>query len=131
MKRLHNSIIISIIVISIMIMVSNMSAVFASSMSNYELAESYVARNFPQCQMVVFTHYDANIMENRANTNVVYVEKFVSYSKGKYGYSKKGEYIKYNKKVKKGKKVTSYIIYNPYTNYCDDVVAVIDNHKIR
>ena len=131
MKRFHNSIIISIIVISIMVIVSNMSTVFASNMSNYELAESYVAHNFPQYQMVVFTHYDANVMENRANTNIVYVEKFVSYSKGKYGYSKKGEYIKYNKKVKKGKKVTSYIIYSPYTNYCDDVVAVIDNHKIR
>lgn len=55
----------------------------------------------------------------------------MSYSKGTYGYSKKGEYVKYNKKVKKGKKAISYFIYNPETNYCDDVVAVIDCGKIR
>lgn len=131
MKKIYNPFIIPFIFVAIMIMVANVSTIFASSMSNYELAETYVERNFPQCEMVVFKHYDANIMENRANTNIVYVEKFVSYSRGKYGYSKNGERIKYNKKVKKGKKVTSYIIYNPYTNYCDDVIAVIDNHKIR
>lgn len=37
----------------------------------------------------------------------------------------------YNKKVKKGKIVSQYSIYSPYTNECDDVVAVIDNGIIR
>ena len=27
--------------------------------------------------------------------------------------------------------IIDFFIYNPYTNYCDDVVAVVDNYKIR
>ncbi len=50
---------------------------------------------------------------------------------GKWGKTKDGYKVKYNKKVKKGKKVKSYLIYNPKTNYIDDVVAVVDNHRIR
>lgn len=37
----------------------------------------------------------------------------------------------YNKKVKKGKKVTQYIIYNPYNNEPDDILAVVDNGLVR
>ena len=61
----------------------------------------------------------------------VLVEIIKSKSKGRYGVTRNGCRIKYNKKVKKGKKVTSYCIYNPHNNYCDDVVAVVDNKKIR
>lgn len=32
--------------------------------------------------------------------------------------------VGYPKKVKKGKRVKMYLVYNPNTNYCDDVVAV-------
>lgn len=71
-------------------------------------------------------------LEKRTNKKVVYVEKVVSISNGKGGGIIKGKwYIAYNKKVRKGKKVISYCVYNPKTNYCDDVVAVIDNKKIR
>lgn len=104
---------------------------FAKTSSDYELMKSYCRTNYPKHKVVVFTKWNEKKMLHRANKKVVYVEKFISYSKGKYGYSKKGEYVTYNKKVKKGKKVVSYFVYNPYTNYCDDVVAVIDNHKIR
>ena len=39
--------------------------------------------------------------------------------------------MSYNKRVKKGKKVTVYAIYNPGNNAEDDVIAVVDNKRIR
>lgn len=59
------------------------------------------------------------------------VEIVKTKSCGKYGKTKDGYKIKYNKTVKKGKTVTSYLIYNPRNNAPDDVVAVVDNKKIR
>lgn len=71
-------------------------------------------------------------MINRANKKIIYIEVTKSISCGN-GYGKiDGKWrVAYNKKVAKGKKVTSYAIYNPHTNYIDDVVAVIDNGMIR
>lgn len=126
MKR---NIIITLITLILLILAS--VPTFAETSSNYELMKSYCRNHYPKHKVVVFTKWNESKMSHRANKKVVYVEKFVSYSKGKYGYSKDGYYVKYNKKVKKGKKVISYFIYNPYTNYCDDVVAVIDNRRIR
>ena len=50
-----------------------------------------------------------------------------------WGYVKGQHFYKtwYNKKVKKGKEVKSYYIYNPKNNYCDDVVAVVDNKILQ
>ena len=127
----RNPFFISIMLIAIMIVIANITSVFGVSVSDYELAKNFAKRNYPNCKIVLLKSYDANKIEHRQGTNTVYIEKFVSYSKGKYGYSKKGEYVKYNKKVKKGKKVTSYFVYNPNTNYCDDIIAVVDNHKLR
>ena len=70
-------------------------------------------------------------MTNRANTNIVYVEKSITVSHGDYGLTSEGYYVRYNKKVPNGKKVISYFIYNPYSNYTDDIIAVIDNQIIR
>ena len=128
MKR--NPFVIPFILISLFIVFASVMPTYAST-DDYTLVKSYCKENYPNHKVVMFTKYNAKVMEHRANKKVVYVEKFISYSKGKYGYSKKGEYVKYNKKVKKGKKVISYFVYNPYTNYCDDVVAVVDNHRIR
>ena len=130
-RKINNPFFLPIITIFILIMVMNCASVFASSITNESLYKSYCKKNYPKCSVKVVSKYNPKIMEHRKDKKVVYVEKFISYSKGKYGYSKKGEYVKYNKKVKKGKKVVSYFVYNPYTNYCDDVVAVIDNKMIR
>jgi hypothetical protein len=128
MKR--NPFVIPFILVSLFIVFASVMPTYAST-DDYALVKSYCKANYPNHKVVMFTKYNVKVMEHRANKKVVYVEKFVSYSKGKYGYSKKGEYVKYNKRVKKGKKVISYFVYNPYTNYCDDVVAVVDNHRIR
>lgn len=130
-RKINNPFFLPIMTIFILIMVMNCASVFASSITNESLYKSYCKKNYPKYTIKVITKYNPKTMENRKDKKIVYVEKFISYSKGKYGYSKKGEYVKYNKKVKKGKKVVSYFIYNPYTNYCDDVVAVIDNNMLR
>ena len=107
--------------------------IFAQSTkrTDLQIMREYCRKNYPKYTIREFTKYNPQVIENRKGKNIVYVEKFVSYSKGNYGYSKKGEYVRYNKNVKKGKRVVSYFIYNPKTNYCDDVVAVIDCGKLR
>lgn len=71
------------------------------------------------------------IVLHRKNKNYIVVEKFITRSHGHFGYSKEGYYTYYNKYVKKGKRVVSYIIYSPYNNYCDGIDFVVDNRKVR
>ena len=132
MKK-HNSLSIVIGLLLLIMFILGAIPVFAQSdnASNMKLVREYCKNHYPKQTIRIVYKYNPKTMENRKNKNIVYVERFVSYSKGKYGYSKKGEYVRYNKKVRKGKKVVSYFIYNPKTNYCDDVVAVIDCGKVR
>lgn len=122
-----------VVVIFATIILVNTAPIFSQTIpkTDKQIAKEYCKKNYPNCRVKIVKKYNPKIMENRKGKNIVYVERFVSYSKGKYGLSKKGEYVKYNKRVKKGKKVVSYFVYNPYTNYFDDVVAVIDCKKIR
>jgi len=77
------------------------------------------------------------VIDNRKGKNYIVVEKIVSISNGRgYGWystkTKGSKYIiGYNKKIPKGRKVTSYVIWNPKTNICDDVLWVVDNQKYR
>lgn len=123
---------INIILLILCIMIGTLP-VFAQSTTSKDnkLIREYCRKNYPKYTIRIVNDYYPKLMESRKGKKIVYVERFVSYSRGKYGYSKKGEYVCYNKKVPKGKKVVSYFIYNPKTNYCDDVVAVIDCGKIR
>lgn len=106
-------------------------AVNAKSPSDRQIVREYCHKHYKGYTIRYFTKWNDKVMSHRANRKIVYVEKMVSYSKGKYGYTKEGYYIKYNKRVKKGKKVISYCIYNPKNNSCDDVVAVVDNKILR
>jgi len=120
----------------IVAIVFSIACVPSHAVTNKTLVKEYCHKHYPECKIKYFNYknYDDSVMLHRANKGIVYVEKFVSYSSGKKkksGFSKEGWYICYNKGVKKGKKVVSYCIYNPYTNYCDDVIAVVDNKKIR
>jgi hypothetical protein len=68
---------------------------------------------------------------HRKGRKIVLVEKVTSVSQGKWGLQYGRYYIAYNKRVRRGKKVVSYCIYNPKTNYIDDLVAVVDNREVR
>ena len=68
---------------------------------------------------------------HRTGKKYIVVEVIQTRSKGKWGKTKDGYRVSYNKRVKKGKKVTVYAIYNPGNNAEDDVIAVVDNKRIR
>lgn len=101
------------------------------------LATTYAKANYKGCKIKFIGQVDTKKewrkIEHRKGKKIVYIEKCVSKSSGKrYGYTIKGHYyIAYNKKVKKGKKVTSYFVYNPYNNYADGIDAAVDNKMIR
>ena len=115
----------------------NVDKVYDPRMINdRKFAIAYAKATYPKCKIKFITlTNDKNWKKvlKRKGKNIVYIEKCISKSSGKdYGYTIKGHYhIGYNKKVKKNKKVISYLIWNPYTNACDDVVAVVDNKMIR
>lgn len=72
------------------------------------------------------------MIRERAVKHTIYVEIIKSVSAGgKHGTYGKDYYIAYNKRVRKGKHITNYCVWNPCNSYCDDVEAVADNGKIR
>lgn len=114
----------------------NVDTVYDSSIvTSKKLAIAFAQVNYPNCKVKIITMNKKNWKKilKRKNKNIVYVEKCVTKSSGKnYGYTIKGHnYVAYNCKVKKNTKVTSYFVYNPYTNYSDDIVAVVDNKMVR
>ena len=73
-------------------------------------------------------------VRNRKGKQTLFVEKVISFSNGKGGrnaggYDKNGCYTAYNKRVPKGRKVVSYIIYSNKTNEPDDILWAVDNGK--
>lgn len=50
--------------------------------------------------------------------------------KGTYGFSE-GYYVAYNRTRKPGSKVLSVFLYNPFTNYEDDIVLAYDSGMLR
>ena len=75
--------------------------------------------------------YDPEAIESRTD-DVLLVEITESVSDGgRYGTDTEGYIIYYNRDIPEGYQVTSYIVYNPYTQYGDDVVAVVDSGMVR
>lgn len=114
----------------------NVDKVYDSNLiTSRNLAIAYAETNYPKCKIKFITLNKKGWQKitHRKGKGIVYIEKCTTISNGKGGgFTKKGHYyVAYNKMVKKGKKVTSYFVYNPYTNYCDDVVAAVDNKMIR
>ena len=107
----------------------------AQSPQNYRLVKKVCVENYGYNNIRIvkgcYSKRARKIILHRKNKPYIVVEKFVSYSRGRHGYDKHGHYIKYNKKVKKGKRVISYCIYSPYNNYCDGVDFVVDNKMVR
>lgn len=123
--------IVSIIIAVIILMVTVVPLQW-QAFANEQIAKEYAKSHYSNCKVKIFRHYDPKIIENRKDTGVVWIWKVYSQSDGgKYGTCEDGTVIAYNKNVKKGKRIVSYCIYNPYTNYFDDIVAVVDNKIIR
>lgn len=76
-----------------------------------------------------------SVIENRMDKRIVYIDQFVTKSRGGYGVVTtkgpfKGNRMAYENYHKRGKTVVVYLIYNPFTNYSDDVVAFVEGGKL-
>lgn len=90
--------------------------------SDLQLAKNWAKAHYSEPIKVV---NEFKVPSKRKGTT--YIEKVRTVSDGgTKGHTVKGKYfVKYPKKVKKGKKVTMYLVWNPKNNACDDVVAVV------
>ena len=96
--------------------------------TNLTLAKEYCEKYCHDYKIKVVTH----VPQNRNDGQHVYIEKVSTVAKGGYwGSTKKGYSIKYNKKVKKGRKIIVYLIYNPSNNASDDIICKVCNHIVK
>jgi len=103
----------------------------ARKLSDRQLVKDWCRKHFRNYRIKIVKENDSRIW-NRMSKRVVYVEKVKSISRGgRHGTTRGGFCIGYNMNVKRGKRITSYVIWNPRNNVCDDVLAVVDNGRIR
>lgn len=128
------------ILAAIMMFTLNPVTVKANTNKDLSVATTYISRHYPGYKVRFVPERKPNMIKlrTRKGKRIVYVEVLKSNARGNlqgkrrsWGITTKGSYITYNRRVKKGKRVTSYCIWNPNSNYTDDVVAVVDNGFIR
>lgn len=111
-----------ILVVVAVMMAAATSTAGASEKSDLQLAKSWAKAHYSEPVKVV---KEFKVPAKRKGTT--YIEKVRTVSDGgKNGHTVKGAYhVKYPVKVKKGKKVMVYMVWNPKNNACDDVVAMV------
>ena len=128
------------ILAAIMMFTLNPVSVKANTNKDLSVATTYISRHYPGYKVRFVPEGKPNMIKlrTRKGKRIVYVEVLKSNAKGNlkgkrrgWGITTKGSYITYNRRVKKGKRVISYCIWNPNSNYTDDVVAVVDNGLLR
>lgn len=128
------------ILAAIMMFTLNPVSVKANTNKDLSVATTYISRHYPGYKVRFVPEGKPNMIKlrTRKGKRIVYVEFLKSNAKGNlkgkrrsWGIATKGSYITYNRRVKKGKRVISYCIWNPNSNYTDDVVAVVDNGLLR
>lgn len=117
----------------IAIVMTAAAPVNAASRSDKQLVKAFCQKHYKGCKVkyIASKNLTAKKLTSRKGKKIVIVEVVKTTSQGWSGLTKEGHYIAYNKKAKKGKAVTSYIIYNPKSNHVDDTAAVVDNQRIR
>lgn len=100
--------------------------------TNTQLINKFCRTNYPgkKVKIVNQSKINYNSFTHRKNKKIIYVIKFRAKSAGVGGYTKSGSFVRFNRYNKINKWVNVYYIYNPHTNYEDDVVARISNNKI-
>lgn len=107
----------------------NVASAKSKPVNNQTIAVKYCKKHYKNYKVKIVNEY--KVPKYRKSKRIIYVERVKSISRGKYGITKDGYYIGYNKPVKKNKRHVVYLVYNPKSNYTDDVVAVISNGKVR
>ena len=124
---------IFIILIAILVVSLSSLSCEASPRTDYQITKNICKKYHKPIKMIQgYSKKITHFITHRKNKKYIIVEKVVSISSGgRSGYDNHHKYITYNKKVRKGKKVISYLIYNPYTDYHDDIIFIVDNGKVR
>lgn len=105
------------IIMAVLMVFSTNTALVEDVAQEYDLPITYT----------VVEDDDWRVVDNRTEDElIVQVVESISYG-GRYGEDPQGYVIAYNKDIPAGDQVTSYIVYSPYSQEPDDVVAVIDN----
>lgn len=116
-----------VIIIMVMVALTATAAPVSAATTDKGLVKAYCMKKYHKAPKYVKEGSKA-VLKHKGK---MIVEIVKSTSKGTWGKTKDGYAIRYSKKVKKGKKVTSYLIYSPRNNAPDGIVAVVDNKRIK
>lgn len=108
----------------------------AATVTNRDVVNQYIEESFMtetdfRTVFVKSEKLTNKMLKQRKRNGIIYVEKVTSTSYGAYGKTADGGIIRYNKKTRIGKKVNSFLVYNPESKAVDDVIAVADHKRIR
>jgi hypothetical protein len=123
MKRL-----IVLFVMIVMVMGASVVPVDAKT-SDKGLVKQYCSQHYKLPPKYVKEGSKAVI--HRVGKPYVVVEVLKTVSKGKWGKLRDGGMVRYPKKIKKGKRVTVYLIYSPNDNCWDGVDALVAKGKVK
>lgn len=130
MKNMRIKKVVGIVLLITVMMVSATCTADAATKSNKQIALDYCAKycvNY-KAKVVGYHHVPAC----RTNSQFVYIERIKTKSLGKrWGKTSDGCRIRYNKPVKKGKTEVVYLVYNPQSNACDDVICKVANKRMK
>lgn len=102
----------------------------ATTKTNEQIALDYCNKycvNY-EAKIVGYNH----VPTHRTDSQIVYIEKIKTKSLGnRWGRTCDGYRIKYNKPIKKGKTEIVYLIYNPESDACDDIICKVSNKKMK
>ena len=107
------------------------AAVINKDVINQYIEESFMIEADYRTVFVKSEKLTNKMLKQRKRDGIIYVEKITSTSCGTYGRTDDGGVIRYNKRTRIGKKVKSFLVYNPESKAVDDVIAVIDHKMIR
>ncbi len=125
---------VSVIMFAGNVQAAGRQTVYAAERKNEKLVRNYIREQFGERYRVIFVEGEKltfRQLRQRKKRRIVYVEKWISVSRGKGGFTAEGGWLRYNRAVKKGKMVESYLIYDSGSRKPDDVLAVVDNGRLR
>ena len=118
-----------VIIIAVLIALTATAAPASAKTTDRAIVKAYCMKTYHKPPR--YFKAGSKAITHRAGKKYIVVEVIRTTSRGKWGKTKDGYRVAYNKRVKRGKKVTVYAIYSPGNNAEDDVVAVVDNKRIR
>ena len=107
------------------------AAITNKDVINQYIEESFMAETDYKTVFIKSEKLTNKMLRQRKKEGIIYVEKITSTSCGTYGRTDDGGVVHYNKRTRIGKKVKSFLVYNPESKAVDDVIAVVDHKMIR